>query len=191
MTDDEPIEIPFDPVPSQTNRRDGWTEARQRAFIAALARCASATASARQVGKSVRSAYKLLERPGSESFAAAWDRAVEIGRDATCDCVIDRAMNGAWVPVVRRGRIVRMEFRYFDRLAMSVLAGAGRDLEQERLQAARSRAYRRELREEDRRRLDEERRLAAAEADYRSELEALVARGREKKRESRARIVPL
>jgi hypothetical protein len=121
-------EIPFDPVPSRTGRRDGWTEAVQRAFIAALARCGSVTAAARHVGKSASSAYRLLDRDGAESFAAAWDLAAEMGRDRIRDCVIDRATNGAWVPVTRRGKIVRMEFRYFDRLAIAVLSGREAEL---------------------------------------------------------------
>lgn len=174
---DASIEIPFDPVPSLTNRRGGWTEARQRAFIAALARCGSARAAARQVGMSVRGAYALLDRSGSESFGEAWDRAVEIGRDATRDCVIDRAMKGAWVPIVRRGRIVRMEFRQFDRLAIAILSGRERDVEEDRRRAASSRAHRRALREDDRRR-------EAAKADYDRQLRDAITRGEEAKREA-------
>lgn len=154
MADDDPItdEIPFAPVPSRTNRRDGWTEARQRAFIAALKRCASATAAARAVGKSVRGAYALRDREGADSFAEAWDLAVEMGRDSMRDCVIDRAMHGGWVPVVRRGRIVRMEFRHFDRMAIAILSGRGRDVEENRRDSERVREYRRELKREDRER---------------------------------------
>lgn len=143
---DDQDPIPFIPVPSRTNRRDGWTEARQRAFIAALSRCGSAAASARQVGKSVRGAYALMERPGAESFIAAWDLAVAMGRDATRDNVIDRAMHGAWVPVVRRGRTVRMEFRYFDRLAIALLSGRNdaAHISEDQARRAQIRAWRRE-----------------------------------------------
>jgi len=175
--DDEQVPIPFAPVPSRTRRRDGWTEAVQRAFIAALARCGSARAAARQVGKSVRGAYALLDRPGSEGFAEAWDRAVLIGRDATRDCVIDRAMSGAWVPVVRRGRIVRMEYRYFDRLAMAILSGRGRDVEEDRRAAARARDHRVRLREEDGRRAAEAEALEERQRAYGEALEREVKKG--------------
>jgi hypothetical protein len=158
--------IPFDPVPSRANRRNGWTEARQRAFIAALARCGSVAAAARQVGKSVRGLYALRERPGAEGFCAAWDEAAERGVHATLDNVIDRAMHGGWVPVVRRGRIVRMEFRHFDRLAIAILSGRGRDIEENRAERARIRAYRRSLKEEDRRRAE----VAAAHEKLRQEI---------------------
>src|SRR5690348_14688506 len=94
---DEPIT--FTPVPLQRKRRTGWTPERQRAFIDALARCGSVSAAVRQVGMSARGAYALLDKPGAESFADAWDRAAIMGMDATFANVIDRAMNGAWVPV--------------------------------------------------------------------------------------------
>jgi hypothetical protein len=64
-------------------------EARQRAFIAALARCGSVHAAARQAGKSAREAYALREREGAGSFAEAWHLAVEMGRNAVRDNVID------------------------------------------------------------------------------------------------------
>jgi hypothetical protein len=71
--------IAFDPVPRQRARRRGWSEARQRGFIFALSRCASVRAAARAVGMSPRSAYALVEAPGADSFAAAWDRAIDEG----------------------------------------------------------------------------------------------------------------
>jgi hypothetical protein len=153
-------EIPFDPVPSRTGRRDGWTEAKQRAFVAALARCGSVAAAARHVGRSASGAYRLLDRDGAESFAAAWDMAAEVGRDRMRDCAIDRATNGAWVPVMRRGKIVRMEFRYFDRLAIAVLSGREAALGNMAQDRAEARAI-------GRRQRAEERRQAEAEAETR------------------------
>jgi hypothetical protein len=176
---DEDDEIPFTPVPRASRRRDGWTEARQREFIAALARCGSVSAAARQVGKSARGAYALLDHAEAESFERAWNDAVERGLHNTRDCVIDRAMHGGWVPVVRRGRIVRMEFRRYDRLLIAILAGQGRLIDDQLADRAHLRAHRRELREQDRkaaeiRRLNQEaledaaREKAAAEAKARA-----------------------
>jgi len=149
-------EFPFDPVPSRTNRKDGWTPERQRAFIAALARCGSVTAAAPNVGKSASGAYRLLDRDGAESFAAAWDLAAAQGRDRVRDCAIERAMHGAWVPVMRRGKIVRMEFRYFDRLAIAVLSGREAALGAAADDRAEARAIRRRQRAEERRRAEAE-----------------------------------
>ncbi|HYD12801.1 MAG TPA: hypothetical protein VEC11_08130 [Allosphingosinicella sp.] len=64
----------FDPVPLRA-RRDGWTEARQREFIRLLHVKRSISTACRAVGMSRKSAYALRERPGAESFAAAWDAA--------------------------------------------------------------------------------------------------------------------
>lgn len=168
MDNEAEEEFPFDPVPSRTNRKDGWTPERQRDFIATLARCGSVTAAARHVGKSASSAYRLLDREGAESFAAAWDLAAERGRDGMRDCAIERAMNGAWVPVMRRGKIVRMEFRYFDRLAMAVLSGRDSALADSMEDRAEARAIRRRQRAEARRRSEAEkewrRRLSKAAA---------------------------
>jgi uncharacterized protein YdbL (DUF1318 family) len=159
MDNETEDEIPFDPVPSRTRRKDGWTPERQRGFIAALARCGSVTAAAKHVGMSASSAYRLLDRKGSESFAEAWDIAAEMGRDRIRDCTIDRARNGAWVPVMRRGKIVRMEFRHFDRLAIAILSGRERALDNSAENRAEARAIRRRQREEARRRAEAEKEM--------------------------------
>jgi phage terminase small subunit len=161
-------EIPFDPVPSRTGRKDGWTPDRQRQFIAALARCGSVTAAARHVGMSASSAYRLLDREGADSFAAAWDLAAEMGRDRMRDCSIDRATNGAWVPVMRRGKIVRMEFRYFDRLAVAVLGGRDSALADTAEDRAEARAIRRRQRAEARRQAEAEKEMRRAHHEARA-----------------------
>ena len=69
------LDLPsFTPVPLRA-RRDGWTPERQRAFIQALrdTRCIAQAAAA--VGMARETAYRLRERPGAASFAAAWDAA--------------------------------------------------------------------------------------------------------------------
>lgn len=164
MDNESDDQIPFDPVPSRSRRRDGWTPERQRGFIDALARCGSVMAAARHVGMSASSAYRLLDREGSESFAEAWDMAAEMGRDRVRDCSIDRATHGAWVPVMRKGKIVRMEFRYFDRLAIAILSGRQAALDDSAQDRAEARAIRRRQREEARRR-------AAAEKEMRRTVE--------------------
>ncbi|RVU07902.1 hypothetical protein EOE18_02170 [Novosphingobium umbonatum] len=65
----------FAPVPVR-GRRDGWSVGRQAGFMAALARTGSVRAAAEAVGMSRVSAYRLRERAGAESFAAAWDAAL-------------------------------------------------------------------------------------------------------------------
>ena len=62
----------FTPVPLRY-RQDGWTPMRQADFLGRLAETWSVAAAARHVGKSRESAYRLRDKPGAESFAAAWD----------------------------------------------------------------------------------------------------------------------
>lgn len=57
-------------------RRDGWTPARQIAFIVALSACRCVLEACRRVGASSESAYKLYRRPDAESFRRAWDEAI-------------------------------------------------------------------------------------------------------------------
>lgn len=150
-------EIPFIPVPLQRKRRTGWTPERQRAFIAALARCGSVSAAAREVGLSARSAYALLDKDGADSFADAWVEAVELGLDAMRDAVIERALHGAWVPVFRRDKVVGLRFRHFDRMAVALLSGRNRDFDAERHERAARGELRRYWREHDRLKLAAER----------------------------------
>lgn len=55
-------------------REDGWTVARQLAFLAALISTRSVTLAARATGMSRESAYRLRDRAGL--FAALWDHAL-------------------------------------------------------------------------------------------------------------------
>ena len=100
--------IAFTPVPRQRRRRNGWTDDTQRAFIAALEQCGCVAHAARAVGMNSRSAYRLLEAEGAESFAEAWDQAIARGIERLRADAMDRAFHGVWVPVVRRGKVVWM-----------------------------------------------------------------------------------
>jgi hypothetical protein len=73
--------LSFTPVPVR-HRRDGWTPARQRLFIAALAECGCVLAACRRTGKSAEAAYRIARRPDAASFSAAWDAALRLARQA-------------------------------------------------------------------------------------------------------------
>jgi len=68
--------LAFVPVPQQRHRADGWTPDTQARFIRALEAVGSVGKAARAVGMGRASAYRLRDRPGSASFAASWDRAI-------------------------------------------------------------------------------------------------------------------
>ncbi len=70
-----PPVIAFTPVPLRV-RADGWSPDLQLRFIVALSKGLTPGDAARSVGKNRQNAYALRNRPGAESFAAAWDRVV-------------------------------------------------------------------------------------------------------------------
>ncbi|MGQ0660293.1 MAG: hypothetical protein ACT4N3_05435, partial [Sphingosinicella sp.] len=69
--------LAFTPVPRKFNRRGGWTAERQQGFIAALAEGLDAEKAAQTQGLTGNGAYQLRKAAGAESFAAAWDAAVD------------------------------------------------------------------------------------------------------------------
>ena len=71
----------FTPVELKLKRADGWTPEVQKAFIAALAVTGSPRQAAAAVGRSLNGAHELLDREGSESFAAAWAGALAVARE--------------------------------------------------------------------------------------------------------------
>ncbi|MGK6319079.1 hypothetical protein [Sphingomonas sp. DT-204] len=118
-------ELPaFTPVPMTRSRRDGWTPARQRAFIAALADSGVVAGAARAVGMGATSAYNLRRRPGAESFAAAWDLVQDDARERAFAYVLDQALRGAVWPRLYRGRVVGLVHRFDTRAAMAALRAA-------------------------------------------------------------------
>lgn len=184
--------LAFTPVPMQRRRRNGWTPERQVLFIESLATCGSVTMAARSVRMSARSAYALLDKDGSDSFAQAWDQALMMGIDEVRAAVMERAIKGGWVPVTRNGRVVGRRFRYFDRLACSLLSGRAMDVNRLIEHRARRRESKQFWKEQDR--LRDEARRAEAEARERlqRETEEQLAHCAEVFRQSRRpRIVML
>jgi hypothetical protein len=121
ILEDLPLEeLAFVPVPVKS-RRDGWTAARQLAFILRLALIGGVAAAAKAVGMSRESAYRLRGRPGAASFAAAWDKAQGWGRGRAADLGMDRAIHGEKRGVFYRGRKVGEYVRHDNRLLIAAL----------------------------------------------------------------------
>ena len=79
MTDEQQLDsfVPFTPV-SLRRRTDGWTPARQRAFIRHLIVYGNIESASKIAGISKTAAYNLRKRPDAESFARAWDMALRL-----------------------------------------------------------------------------------------------------------------
>ena len=122
----EGIPIPvFAPYVPERRRANGWSSFAQRAFIAELARIGCARSAAQAIGRSVRSAYTLRNKPGAESFAAAWEEALARGRQQARDTAISRALHGEVVPKFRNGRFMGYRMKHNDRLLLAAL-GSGK-----------------------------------------------------------------
>lgn len=134
----------FRPVITRA-RRDGWSAARQCAFLAHLYLTGSVTAAARAVGMTRESAHRLRRREGAESFAGAWDRVLAQPGTGRCDparpdyrkvttgTLLNRLETGLVQPVIYRRQMVGIRAKHDDATLFRLLR---------RLDAAEARAAR-------------------------------------------------
>jgi hypothetical protein len=87
-------------------RHDGWTDARRRGFLEALAQCGEVAKAARAVGMSATSAYRLRARKDGALFRAAWDAALAHAVHSLEGAALDLALNGTVNPVFYQGKQV-------------------------------------------------------------------------------------
>jgi hypothetical protein len=121
-----PGALDFVPVAVKA-RRDGWSPAVQQGFTLALAAGLGVSGAARSVGRSRETAYRLRDRPGAESFAAAWDRALHFAGNRPPPpgaSAWERGVEGILVPVLHRGKVVAWRRKYCDRTLGRLLASA-------------------------------------------------------------------
>lgn len=117
----DPTEFKWVPV-RRRPRKDGWSEARQRLFIEALADSACVQTAATTARMSVQSAYALRRAPGGEAFAAAWAAALQQGALKLADVAFERALLGVQEPVFdRAGIAIGCKTRYSERLMIFLL----------------------------------------------------------------------
>jgi hypothetical protein len=117
----DPADFEWRPVPRRP-RADGWSPDVQRAFVEALADTGLVSAACQAVDMSVASAYRLRRAPGAESFARAWDAALDAAADHLAAVAFSRALEGVDVPVFDRdGCRIGARRQYNDRLLMFLL----------------------------------------------------------------------
>jgi hypothetical protein len=70
----------FEPVARKVKRPDGWTPELQRELLARIASTGTLQSAVWQMGKHATGAEALYKAPAADSFRAAWDAAIAIGR---------------------------------------------------------------------------------------------------------------
>lgn len=87
-------------------RSTGWTADRQRRFIEHLSLTGSVGEAVAVTGMTSQSAYRLRNRAGAESFAAAWDAALSLSATRLAAVAFDRALHGRSERIYRDGELV-------------------------------------------------------------------------------------
>jgi hypothetical protein len=72
--------LDFEPVVRKVKRPDGWTPELQRELIARMAATGTLQRAVDQMGKNASGAEGLYKVPAADSFRAAWDGAIALGR---------------------------------------------------------------------------------------------------------------
>lgn len=117
-----PPDLDFTPVPRRSKSECGLNERKQRRFIIALAASGSVTMAARSVGHSGSPFYQLRKAAGAESFAAAWDRAVDQGARRVLDTLMEHAIHGTPEQLIQNGETVLERRRFNHRAMMWIVA---------------------------------------------------------------------
>ncbi|MEE9433963.1 MAG: hypothetical protein V3V15_06960 [Sphingorhabdus sp.] len=115
----------FAPVPRKGDSSKGWSPARQKAFIAALAETGSVRRAAREVNMSRVSAYYLRRHPQGAEFKRAWEMALKLAMNYLKDIAFERAVEGELEPVWQRGKLVGYRRKFNDRLLMFMIRHYG------------------------------------------------------------------
>jgi hypothetical protein len=100
-----PIPPEFEIAPTR-KQYSGWTADRQRKFIEHLSLTGSVGEAAASVGVSSRSAYRLRNKAGAESFARAWDAALQLAATRLAAIAFDRALHGRSERFYKGGELV-------------------------------------------------------------------------------------
>lgn len=116
-----PPDLEFTPVPRRKARSNGLDARRQRLFIKYLAASGSVHTACRVIGCSDHAVYHLRQAPGAESFAIAWERAVERGARRVRDVLLDQSINGIPERIYKDGQLIA-ERRVFNTRAQMWIA---------------------------------------------------------------------
>lgn len=105
-----------------SRRADGWTPAKQRDFLAAVAEGTTVQNAAAAVGLSPQSAYALRQRAAGATFAVGWHAAMLLQRQKLVDDLTARALEGQVDTRTRADGSLAERRRHDNRLGLALLA---------------------------------------------------------------------
>ncbi len=114
------------PEPTMRPQHNGWSKAKMRAFLEALAASGSVTAAAKSVFMSRDSAYKLRARLAGTPFDLAWEAALENAIRQVTHEAIDRAINGVVQPIFWKGEQIGEKRVFNENLTKFIMANPSR-----------------------------------------------------------------
>lgn len=121
----EDVELPpclaFTAVPRRAKRWNGLTELKQHTFIANLASCGCVEMAAASVGSSGSAFYQLRKAEGAESFAAAWEVAIDMGARIVLDKLMEHAIHGTPERLLKDGEVILERRKYNTRAMMWIV----------------------------------------------------------------------
>ena len=113
--------LAFTPVPRRAKRWNGLTPLKQQTFIDNLASCGCVEMAAASVGASGSAFYQLRRGEGAESFAAAWEVAIDIGARIVLDKLMEHAIHGTPETLLKDGEVILERRKYNTRAMMWIV----------------------------------------------------------------------
>ena len=101
-------------------RSDGWGPFARRLFLQVLSETGRVSTACDYTGLTRQSAYALRAR--DTLFAAGWDAACLIARNALADALYEQAVDGVTDTIEKDGKVVAVRRRFDARLSTAVLA---------------------------------------------------------------------
>jgi len=109
------------PEPPYVEPEDRWTKWKMAQFLRQLAATHSVAESARKVGMSRQSAYRLRSRLKGQPFDVAWEAAFRHGYDDLAHAALELALEGEEVPHYYQGELVATHRKHNPQLIVQLL----------------------------------------------------------------------
>jgi hypothetical protein len=123
MIDESSSANPLALTPSRQG--NGWSVARQRAFLEMLAQCGLVERAAGLVGMTRQSAYAFRQTAAGRAFDLAWDAALLLARQRLIDESFELAFEGSVERIYRDGKLVQEKRKRDPKMLLATIERLG------------------------------------------------------------------